>query len=114
MGFSGGNALGFGLGGLIGLQISQGQEAAKQQKRALQSQEKAQDEAKAAAIRQARENDMQLNKANQKSPDISALLLGEQARKSGPSSTLLTGSSGVDPSSLRLGRVSLLGDVSQK
>ena len=50
------------------------------------------------------------NKVNQKRPDTSALYsANQQSAKNGPSSTMLTGSSGVDPSALQLGKSTLLG-----
>ena len=46
------------------------------------------------------------NKANQKTPDINSIL---QRSRDKPSSTMLTGSYGVDPSRLNLGKSTLLG-----
>lgn len=45
-----------------------------------------------------------------KAPDVNALLAAAQeAAKGGPSSTMLTGPSGIDPSALTLGKSTLLG-----
>lgn len=64
------------------------------------------DNAKSAADQQ----QQQFNKLNGKQPDIAALAdQNMQAGKNGPSGTLLTGPSGVDPSKLTLGRNTLLG-----
>ncbi len=50
------------------------------------------------------------NKANQKRANSSALLSSNQmAGKGGQSGTMLTGPGGVDPSTLQLGRTTLLG-----
>jgi len=50
------------------------------------------------------------NKVNQKRVNSSALLSSNQmAAKGGQSGTMLTGPGGVDPSSLTLGRTTLLG-----
>jgi hypothetical protein len=50
------------------------------------------------------------NKANQKKPDSGALLSANIAGgKTGQASTMLTGPAGVDPSTLQLGKTTLLG-----
>ena len=50
------------------------------------------------------------NKANQKKPDSDALLSANlTAGKTGQASTMLTGPAGVDPSTLALGKTTLLG-----
>lgn len=50
------------------------------------------------------------NKANQKSPDSGALLSANVAGgKTGQASTMLTGPGGIDPSTLQLGKTTLLG-----
>ena len=72
------------------------QEAAKQQK--------------ANADKTQQMQEQQINKANAKTPDIGALLSGnQQAAKGGASGTMLTGPQGVDPSALNLGKNTLLG-----
>lgn len=54
--------------------------------------------------------EQQFNKLNGKTPDTAALAeQNTQAGKNGPSGTLLTGPTGVDPSKLTLGRNTLLG-----
>jgi hypothetical protein len=50
------------------------------------------------------------NRANQKRPDVSAILAGmKRAGAAGQSGTMLTGSRGVASDAFTLGRVSLLG-----
>lgn len=54
--------------------------------------------------------DQAMNKANPNKPNtMSALSSVQQAGKAGPSGTMLTGPSGVDASTLQLGRSTLLG-----
>lgn len=68
-----------------------------------------QEQAKAAAEKQAKQAEMDANRANQKQPDTSALLsAAQQSGKSGASGTMLTGPSGIDASSLSLGKTTLL------
>ena len=87
-----------------------GQDASKQQKKAMQQQEQAQAQQLAQAQRQQRQSEMAMNAANRKSPDVSGIMerAGRQA-SGGPSATMLTGPGGVDPSQLSLGRSTLLG-----
>lgn len=74
------------------------------------AQNEANDQAAAAARKQAADADKAFNSANQKKPDLSAIMAAQQqAAKAGGASTMLTGSQGVDPNSLSLGRASLLG-----
>lgn len=50
------------------------------------------------------------NKANQKKPDSDALLSANlTAGQAGQAGTMLTGSAGIDPSTLTLGKTTLLG-----
>ena len=70
--------------------------ALRESKRQAQAQQQAADEAN--------------NRANQKSPDVGAMLSAAAlSARSGQSGTLLTGSQGIDPSSLTLGKTTLLG-----
>lgn len=74
------------------------------------AQEDAQNQARANAQKTADAADQATNRANQKAPDASALLSANQAAaKGGPSGTMLTGTSGIDPSLLQLGKSTLLG-----
>ena len=79
-------------------------------KDAQKAQERAQAEAKAAAERQAAQAERDFNAANQKKPNIAALMAANAATSFyGNSGTFLTGPQGVDAASLILGRQSLLG-----
>ena len=71
---------------------------------------KAAEQAQANADKQASQADQAFNAANQKRPDTSAILsAAQQSGKSGPSGTMVTGPQGIDPSSLTLGKTTLLG-----
>lgn len=73
-------------------------------------QRKAQDQAVAQATSQGKKADAAQRAANQNEPDVTSLLTAEQTdRLKGRSSSLLTGSQGVTPDRLKLGRQSLLG-----
>lgn len=66
--------------------------------------------AKETAQRQATESDQAINRANQKTPDVAAIMSGAaRDAKGGGGGTMLTGPAGVDPSSLALSKSSLLG-----
>lgn len=74
------------------------------------NQRKAAAQAKDAANKQAYLADQEMNKANQKSPDTSAILSAQkQSAQGGAGSTMLTGSQGVDLNKLQLGKTTLLG-----
>lgn len=80
------------------------------QRDALKAQQRSQDEAARLAREQALKAERDFNRVNQKKPDLAAMLAGNASSASGGAgSTMLTGPSGVDTSSLRLGRASLLG-----
>jgi hypothetical protein len=83
------------------------------QKRAQESldmQKTAAEQATVQATKQADLAEQANNRANAKSPDITAVLsANEQAAKGGQSSTMLTGPTGVDMSQLNLGKNTLLG-----
>ena len=71
---------------------------------------KSMQQAQANADRTAAQADQEFNRANQKKPDTSAILsAAQQSGKQGVSGTMLTGPAGVDPSSLTLGKSTLLG-----
>lgn len=87
--------------------IYSGERASSAQKNA---QEKAQQQAQQQAQKQEQAAGQAINQANQKKPDTSAVLSSaQQAGKSGQSGTMLTGPRGVDPTSLTLGKSTLLG-----
>lgn len=74
------------------------------------AQKKANKQAQANAAKQAQQAEQEINRANQKSPDVGALLSANQQQSlSGQSGTMLTGSQGIDPNSLTLGKSTLLG-----
>jgi uncharacterized protein HemX len=86
----------------------QNQQAAQQE--SLKTQKTAQGEAKAAALSTQRKSETAANAANMKTPDIAGLLSrAAGVAKGGIGSTMLTGSGGVDSSTLNLGKTSLLG-----
>ncbi len=89
-------------GGLIGASIDTGRAAAK-------AAEQAAKENAAAAKKQADLADQAYNKANAKTPDVTAALAAsKQSALSGLAGTLLTGSSGAGDQ-LTLGKKTLLG-----
>ena len=70
----------------------------------------ANDQAIKAAKANALQADEANNAANARNPDVAAMMASNLAAgKSGASGTMLTGPGGVDPSTLTLGRSSLLG-----
>lgn len=71
---------------------------------------KANDLAKANALKNQQASDEANNRANAKSPDTAAMLSANMlAGKTGQSGTMLTGTQGVDPTTLTLGKTTLLG-----
>lgn len=114
-GITAGAAIALGIAGAatVGTTISgimQGKKQNAIQEQALKSQRTAQDEATASALSTERKGELASNAANQKTPDIAAILSrAATAGKAGLSSTMLTGPSGVAPGSLNLGKTSLLG-----
>lgn len=96
--------VGTGVSVYNGIQQSNAQDKAQKQ-----AQQQAQAQAD-AADKQAAAADQAQNRANQKSPDASAILsAAQQSGKGGASGTMLTGPQGVDPSALALGKNTLLG-----
>ena len=78
--------------------------------RASSAQKAAAKKAQANADKQAQQAEQEINRANQKSPDVGAMLAANQQQSlSGQSGTMLTGSRGIDPNSLTLGQSTLLG-----
>lgn len=89
---------------------SQSQQASK----ALDAQKTASDQAttqaKATAEAATKANDEATNRANPKAADLTAMSSSNAlAAKGGASGTMLTGPQGVDPSTLLLGKTTLLG-----
>lgn len=102
---------GFALGSMPFLgSLFQAREQRKLQKQALNEQRSLQEQAQSAANRQMRANEAELNRANQKQPDVAALLMGAQRAANADPSTMLTGPKGLDPLKLKLQRPSLLGE----
>ena len=74
------------------------------------AQKSAQEQARQNALRQEKAADEANNRANQKSADtVGAMSAAQQAGKAGASGTMLTGPQGIDPSTLNLGKNTLLG-----
>lgn len=93
-------------GTAYGVVSGQNQQAAQQD--ALKKQNTAQQKAEASSLSTERQAANAQNVA--KTPDVSSILArAATAGKTGMSSTMLTGVGGVDPSSLNLGKTSLLG-----
>lgn len=100
-----------GVGALgTGLSAYNASKANANQKQALANQTTATQTAEANALSTERKNETATNAANQQAPDISSILArAAQAGKTGVGSTMLTGTGGVAPGSLSLGKSSLLG-----
>lgn len=95
---------------MTGYTIYSGEQQKKQQKDALNQQREAQQKAEASALKQEKIAEESQNKALAKRPDTGSILsTAEQAAKVGGGSTMLTGSQGVDPTSLQLEKKTLLG-----
>ena len=74
------------------------------------SAEASMNQAKANALKAEKQADQDNNRINQKKPDTSAILAAaSQAGQGGVAGTMLTGSQGVDPNALSLGKSTLLG-----
>lgn len=87
----------------VGVSAMQGADQASASKKSME-------QSKANADRTAAQADQAFNQANQKRPDASAILsAAQQSGKQGASGTMLTGPQGVDPSTLALGKSTLLG-----
>lgn len=82
----------------------------RQGQQALEAQQRAEEEAKRQAREQAARAERDFNRLNQKKPDLAALFSANAgAASAGAGSTMLTGPSGVDMSTTKLGKTSLLG-----
>ena len=81
-----------------------------QGKKQISAQKDATKQAKEASDRVAKQQEEATNKANKKSPDVASLMYDNMENASGgQSGTMLTGAQGVDPTSLSLGKSTLLG-----
>ena len=95
---------------LVGYQVYSGERQHRQQKKQLAMQQQANNDAKQRAKEAGDRADIEMNKANRKRADVSAITKKEeQAALTGPAGTMLTGVSGVDSSNLNLGGNTLLG-----
>jgi hypothetical protein len=93
-----------------GVSVYNGVKSSDNQKTALKNQATATQTAEANALSTERKTETATNAANQKTPDISSILSqAANASKVGVGSTMLTGSGGVTPGSLNLGKSTLLG-----
>ena len=103
--------MGFALGAVyLGYQIYQGERQNQQQKKQLRLQEQANRDARQAQKEANDRADVEMNRANRKKADVSAIQSKEeQAALTGPAGTMLTGVQGVDPNQLNLGGNTLLG-----
>jgi hypothetical protein len=89
--------------GIAGAGVSayQGQQQAKETKKANQQAKEASDKQLAIA-------EQEINKKDARNPDISSISAGNQSGDNS-TSTMLTGAAGVDPTKLLLGKNTLLG-----
>ena len=94
----------------VGYQIYQGERQNRQQRKQLRLQEQANADARTRAKEASDRADVEMNRANRKRADVSAIQSKEeQAALTGPAGTMLTGVQGVDPNQLNLGGNTLLG-----
>jgi Flp pilus assembly protein TadB len=93
-----------------GYAVYAGERADKAQKQALGEQRQAQQQASAQAASQQRRSAQRMAAANRRQPNMPEIMAGAtEGAGGGPTSTMLTGPTGVNPQDLALGRSSLLG-----
>ncbi len=93
-----------------GYAVYAGERASDAQKQALTEQRQAQQRAAAQAASQQRRSAQAMAAANRRQPDMGAIMAGAaEGAGGGPTSTMLTGPSGVSQQDLSLGRQTLLG-----
>lgn len=98
-------------GGSAAIATYEGRKQDRAQRRALGEQAALQQQAVDAARRQARTAEENMNRANQKKPDLAAIFArAASAAQGGAASTQLTGPGGVPKKNLRLGETTLLGE----
>ncbi len=96
--------------GGLGYSMYAGERADKAQKQALGEQRQAQQQAAAQAASQQRRSAQAMAAANRRQPNMGEIMAGAaEGAGGGPTSTMLTGPTGVNPQDLALGRSSLLG-----
>ena len=90
--------------------VSAANEQRKIQKKQLEQQRRANEQALTRAEEEKQRSEMEYNRANRQNVDVeSALDASELSAQQGASGTLLTGSMGVDPNELNLSQNTLLG-----
>lgn len=93
-----------------GYSIYSGEQGKQAQEDAMKQQQQAQQQAAARAQSQQRKSEMAMNAANRRQPDVAQIMQNaSKAAAGGPSGTMLTGPSGVNPIDLNLGKNTLLG-----
>ena len=90
----------------VGYQVYQGERSHQEQKKQLRMQEQANKDAKKRAKEAADRADIEMNKANRKKADVSAISRKNEAEGGG---TMLTGNQGVELDKSNLGGNTLLG-----
>tara|TARA_R100000231_G_scaffold18101_2_gene18557 strand:+ start:330 stop:650 length:321 start_codon:yes stop_codon:yes gene_type:complete len=94
----------------LGYQVYSGEKQKALQRKRLRMQEQANRDARQAQKEAKDRADVEMNRANRKRADVSAIQSREeQASLTGPAGTMLTGVQGVDPNQLNLGGNTLLG-----
>jgi hypothetical protein len=89
----------------------QAETARKGQKKAFRAQQAGEAEGMRMAMSEREQADMESRRMNQKTPDVAALLTGEQgAQGRGAASTLLTGNTRIGDQMDRIGKNTLLGE----
>ena len=102
--------MGFTAALLLGYQVYSGERQKRQQRKQLRMQEQANADARKQAKMAADRADIEMNRANRKKADVSAIQSKEeQAAKEGVASTMLTGAQGINPDEYNLGGSTLLG-----
>lgn len=111
--YLGATTLGIAAAGLAGAatgsMVETQRQMAKAQNLATDQQRVAQNKALAQAEQQEQMSQMEMNKANRRSPDAQDILARAGGGVGGPAGTMLTGTQGVDPAALQLGKNTLLG-----
>lgn len=93
-----------------GVAAYNGKKSADNQAQSLKAETTATQTAEASALSTERKSETADNAVNQQAPDISSILSqAANSSKVGIGSTMLTGSGGVNPGSLNLGKSTLLG-----
>jgi len=93
-----------------GYAVYAGERASDAQKQAMNEQRQAQQQAATQAASQQRRSAQAMAAANRRQPDMLGIMAGAaEGAGGGPTSTMLTGPSGVSSQDLALGRQTLLG-----